>query len=179
MSFRYGAENRCSNCGNPVKGNVDKCPYCGVYFSSKRKNNKKNKPKNKKINLMSRKVLVLFVLIAIVAVGVYLLFSPVDNSVSEITHVNDISISVGENDLGLSSVLSYGYDENDGITTDFTKIVDHNVFIVLRDSNHNLTQSDIDKVISGVLSRDSSLVKINETTIGGKYNNYTYVISNG
>lgn len=179
MSFRYGVKSRCSNCGKPVSREAKKCPHCGTSFSGERWVNKKSKPKFTDFNQWTwKQYIAVIAVIAIIALGAYALFAPADDSVSEITHVNELSVSVGENDVGLSSVLSYGYDDDGGVSTQYDKIVDNKVTVVLMDSNRNLTQEDIDKVISGVLQKDDSLVKVNETTIKGKYNNYTYVVSN-
>ena len=179
MSFRYGVQSKCSNCGKPVSKEAEKCPHCGVHFSGKRWVGKKKKFDIRDFESWSLKhYLALVVILAIVAVCAFALFMPSEDSVSEINHVNELSIAVGEGDEGLSSVVAYGYDKDKGVTTEFDKIYGNEVIIVLRDNGRELNQSDIDKVISGVLKRDGSLVKINDTTIGGKFNNYTYVVSN-
>ena len=174
MSFRYGVNSRCSNCGKPVSREAEQCPHCGVHFSGEKWIKRKNKSKINSL-LGWKHYVAIVALIAIVALCAFAMFSPSDNSVSEINHVNDISIAVGENDLGLSSVVTYGFDEDGGVTTEFEKIDGNLVTVSIRDNKHNVTQEDVDKIISGVLEKDDSLVRINDTTVGGKFNNYTYV----
>lgn len=178
MSFRYGVESKCSNCGKPVSRESDRCPHCGVHFSGEKWVGRKSKSKTvKNTPFTLNQIIAIVAVIAVVAVGAYLMFSPADTSLSEINHVNELSIAVGENDLGFSSVVTYGYLKDGGVTTNFDSIYGNQVYVSVMDTSRNVTDEDLSKVVSGVLQKDDTLVKINETTIGGKYNNYTYITS--
>ena len=178
MSFRYGVESKCSNCGKPVSRDSDRCPHCGVYFSGEKWVGRKSKSKKvKNTPFTLNQIIAIVAVIAVVAVGAFLLFSPSDDSVSEINHVNEISIAVAENDLGFSSVVTYGHLKDGSVTTNYESIYGNQVYVSVMDTSRNVTDEDISKVISGVLQKDDTLVKINETTVGGKYNNYTYITS--
>lgn len=178
MSFRYGVESRCSNCGKPVSRESNRCPHCGARFSGEKWVGKKNKSKTvKNTPFTLNQIIAIVALIAIVAVGAYLLFSPSDENLNEINRVNEISIDVGEKDLGFSSVVTYGHLKDGSVTTSYENIYGNHVYVSVMDTSRNVTDEDLSKVISGVLQKDDTLVQINETTIGGKYNNYTYITS--
>ena len=118
--------------------------------------------------------IIVIVIIAIVAFSAYSFIVGGDSSAGEIQHVEEISKSVGEGDVGLTYVGSYGYDENNTLTTSYEKMAGGYVYITLSDQKSNVTQDRVDKVISGVLEKDNTLVKVNDTAVRGKYNCYIF-----
>ena len=118
------------------------------------------------------------VVIALIAITAYSFIFGGDSSAGEIHHVEEISKSAGEGDVGLTFVGSYGYDENHTLTTNYEKMAGGKVYITLSDQNGNVTQERVDSVISKVLEKDDSLVKVNDTAIKGKYNCYIFEARN-
>ena len=114
------------------------------------------------------------VIFAVIAFSAYSFIVGSDSSAGEIQHVEDLAKSVGEGNVGLTYVGSYGYDENKTLTTSYEKMAGGNVYITLSDYKNNVTQERVDSVITGVLEKDDSLVRVNDTAIKGKHNCYIF-----
>lgn len=140
---------------------------------SRGRGNKKRKMKLTPLGTVIVSIIVI-VIIAIVAFSAYSFIVGGDSSAGEIQHVEEISKSVGEGEVGLTYVGSYGYDENNTLTTSYEKMAGGYVYITLSDQKSNVTQDRVGKVISGVLEKDNTLVKVNDTAVRGKYNCYIF-----
>ena len=141
-----------------------------------RKRNRGNKKRKMKLTPLGTVIvaIIVIVVITIIAFSAYSFILSANSSVGEIKHVEDISKSVGEGDVGLTYVSSYGYDGNNTLTTNYEKMAGGYVYITLSDHKGNVTKDRVDDVVEGVLKKDSSLVKVNDTAVKGKHNCYIF-----